>query len=616
MWKEYLYPPIERYELVKSLRLGFMWRGLQIALVFYSIYCYYCDPLQVVHTIEPDAYSTAKVIFDEAWHNASKADEESILCKEPGAFSWTFLPDSITHRAYHCSHLEAGESFIMSPESVYVPTYSIDRWVEQSSGKVDCDRLAECCKRADCFGDFTRLETFFNRDTGTRTLNGQSVCSCIGIRKYFVKGTPGAMVAVTSVYSGDVPGIGLKSGTTLPNTGNTPIYLYKPPSKYGDSEGSLRQYIYKPRESQADPSSSLVDSGVLQENIHNAKQRNTKLKNKKRADSSASGVRRAAGFGYTILEKGEEFVMTLEKMLEHASWTTADESLQDLRPDGFNSTSMLDAYNKDRQPSLSPYTSIYPLFRYSGLALNLDIDFQNHAVHRFWGENRIIAIVKLTCSPGTWAFDSRQYVIKPFNPMNGHSKYVKRETYGVRVMINTHGKLGGWSMALMLQYIASSMVLMSVPGFIVSLIVLYLLASASLTFYDTSNTELSYVDAAFTLGVKAIVTDLTFKDNAKMVQSKDGETLKGYTKADLKALLVEATRESEPPVRPEQMEAVVENLFRCWDPKESGVMTPDQLSSLTLEAEDYTMKASSAIHTNEPRGCLDFSRLFLKADNE
>jgi len=635
-WKSFVYPPLCSYVIVESFNLGICWRFLQILLGFYIFWKYAQDPSLTVLTVEPATMSQNEVKLGEAYLNASWADQESIICQSAQSFTWSSSEKEITHRPSLCARLDEGEDQFVTAREVFIPTFSQDSWREQSSGR-DCVRLQQCCEKGSCFGTDTRLNTVFKHKSEEYSMLGEPLCICEGHSEFFVEGPQGVKVRLSAEYSRHVPGIGFKRGSTFARSGDTPQYVRIPSSKYDTALSSTSEYIYKgTRRDQPRTNTSsfvqkkrkaqvLLDSDALQ----TSPAARTVRKEGRRAKSTASlqfarndptsSVRKPVqplGIGFvnansfTYFSENQELDMTLESWMEHAYSMTDDTSLRDLKPAGQNS--ILDAYNRRAVISANNRTDPYPTFRMSGLLMNVEVNFQNHEVHRLSGQNKIAAMVSVTSSPGEWQNKDRTYVISPIDPNTGKMRMMQRKLSGVRMQINTTGALGTWSISLFVQFVASTLVMMTAPSMVIALIASYLLSSASGIYYSKANVELDLEDKPFQLGLKAMLAQLTFDEQASTYVTGEGKELTGYTEEDLTMRLIEATRSLELPVAPVEMEAVIRKMFQLHDTTKSGVMTTARLSYLALGNDPYDIADASVIYAPNPvRECGDLSSIFL-----
>jgi len=248
----------------------------------------------------------------------------------------------------------------------------------------------------------------------------------------------------------------------------------------------------------------------------------------------------------------------------------------------------------------------------SGLLMKVEVSFQNHEVHRLSGQTKIAAMVTVTSSPGNWQTKDRVYVMSPLNPNNGKLRMMRRRLSGVRMQMDTTGKLGTWSISLFVQFAASVLVMMTLPSMFVALIASYLLSAASGIYYSYANVELCLEETPFQLGLQAMLSELTFEDHAKTYTTDDGKEIKGYTEEDLKNRLMDAKRSLKPSVSPLEVEAVIQKLFQLHDTTRSGIITTEHLSSLAMRNDPYDLADASAIYAPNPvRECGDMSSIFV-----
>lgn len=601
MWKQYVYPPIQRYTLLDSFRLGIIWRCLQILVVIYLVKCFREDPSVVLISEEIFTHGRASVSLGEAFRKASVVDANSAICKYPFSFFYSLLPEPhITERPVGCAFLENGDEFSQTPSQVFIPTYSRQKWVEQSAGR-DCERLEECCKSFSCFGAFTRMPTTFElRDKHFLTASGLQTCFCRANQSYFVKGALGVEVEISAGYSGRFEDEYV-GGSTFGRTSNVDQYVLTP-AKYNESTTVT-----------SDSSSSLIDktkvasfaidaSGELQkEGEGHTESEAHQLDQEQAHESVAKKIECDSGKEYTKMEKGTRLKKTLEGWLKYAMVAGSDASFYEKRE---NNISVLDAWNRVVENSANPRTATHPIYRQTGLDLEIDVQFQNKPMHRLDDTDDIIGLVKVNSFEG-WSGQTTTHVQQPYDPLTGRAKYMIRDDLGVRISIRTSGTLGRWSPILAFYFVASSAIFTSIPLIIVSMFGLHCLGSAAMTIYSKTHKESCYRDTSFVISLQALAAYMAFKRNAG--PREDGEV--GYTKEELTRLLVKATCELEPPVNKIDMEETVENLFRLHDREERGYMTCEQLTKLLLHGEPCTLQEASGVYASKPSFLED---LFLK----
>lgn len=230
----------------------------------------------------------------------------------------------------------------------------------------------------------------------------------------------------------------------------------------------------------------------------------------------------------------------------------------------------------------------------TGLLVKIDIDFQNFPIHQMAGVEDTIGVVKVT-SCGYLNPEIQRVVLQPYDPYTGKSKSMVRSIYGVRFQVSGSGRMGTWSFTLFSNFLASSAIILTIPGIIVTLIAQNLLGQVSNTVTDATYEPSNYVESSFPLAVKAMLYDRIFRRDASKVITDEGKEADGYTRQDLKQLIKEATREVQPPVEPEVLDKVVDGIFTQTGCKR--VMTCEQLIDILLKHEPCTMREASDVLT-------------------
>mmetsp|Transcript_59852 Transcript_59852/g.106414 ORF Transcript_59852/g.106414 Transcript_59852/m.106414 type:complete len:634 (+) Transcript_59852:37-1938(+) len=575
-WKSYFYPPIWRTNLVESLKLGILWRLLQIFAFAYLFKSLYDDPETLVHVNEVAAFSNYHVRVGPAHLAATLADEESAVCKDPESLAYAgygSLEAAMMMKGDLCTHASPGEEFFQDSHEAFIPTWAMYRWVEEARG-ADCKRLKECCDVSSCFGETEKLVSHYLEEG----LGADLECSCIATRGFFIKGAAGVQLGVFSSYSGSPPDRDRKSGNTYPSTGDTEQFVHKPALN--------REYepLERRRNDRSPDSSS--SAAMLLDQEHNLldefpEEHSSRIFDTLQLQSASSTEH------YMKIEKGKALELPLEDWLRHATVMGSSEAFYNQRKDN---RSVLDAINRNVPPSLSDRTAMYPTYRLSGMELTVHIEFSNKVVHGFSGADDIIAVVKVSMVPQL-TFHEENQVIRPLDPWNGKAQYLYQSFTGVRVSIKSEGKLGTQSMALVFAFLSCLAIVFMLPGLIVSTIAHFLLGPASQIFSAKAYKISNYPTASFPLCIKAFVTYMALKKKAKLTKSRGG-----FSKRELKRLLLDASLLMQPPVEEKVIASVVERLFVFHDREGLGIMSCAKLTDLMLKGELIKMKNASDVY--------------------